>query len=172
MESMKIKVNSGIKRIAIENEKEEVVSVLILDTNDSTIVERFATLMERIEQIYADCQKAVKEENISDDDVLTIEQAKRLAAINKTAINELIKETEKMFGDRLIRDAFKDNYTLNKDFVPDILTLKDFYQQLIPVITSVYQHKTTAKYGVEKRGKHTKTKEELLAELKGEKVNE
>ena len=97
-----IRINSGIKKYAIQNERDEVVAELIIDSNDDSLMTRFIDLMEKSQEIYK--RYSTETEKISISEEITVSEARRILDINSAAVNELIEETEKMFGDGLIHD--------------------------------------------------------------------
>lgn len=151
-----IRINSGIKKYAIQNERDEVVAELIIDSNDDSLMTRFIDLMEKSQEIYK--RYSTETEKISISEEITVSEARRILDINSAAVNELIEETEKMFGDGLIHDIFSENYRINKDFVPDISVLISFYEQIAPIVTSMIKDRgTTSKYSVSNKGAYSQS---------------
>lgn len=76
---------------------------------------------------------------------------------------------DKVFGENFCRKVFRENYELNPDFVPDEIALAELVDSLVPIMEKAYGERikrTQNKYNAGKRGKHTKTKDELIQEFK------
>ena len=82
---------------------------------------------------------------------------------------KIMEELDKVFGENFCRKVFRENYELNPDFVPDEIALAELVDSLVPIMEKAYGERikrTQNKYNAGKRGKHTKTKDELIQEFK------
>ena len=136
-----IKISSSIKRYAIENENGEVLTELLVDSNDESTMSRLMDLVDRLEEIGNETQKKIDEADYIKDGVILKENAREVLNINSEAIKLLVVETEMMFGRDLIHKIFRDNYELNPNFIPSIESLTEFYNQIIPIIEGIFKDK-------------------------------
>ncbi len=149
----KIVINSGLRKYAIENENGEIVAEVVIDANDNSTMERFMDLYDRAAEIEKNFQEEVNALGIKDTKNITTAEAKTILQLNRKAIEDLVYETEEMFGDGLIHDIFKANYENNKDFCPDISAIVSFYEQIVPILTNIFEGFSNSKYSVKKRHK-------------------
>lgn len=153
--------------------------VIKIDASDRSTVDRFANLIRRIDSLsaeYAEKEKALNEKYANtvpadgdtyEVDVNQIVDRSRLCV---ESINDVIKEFEKVFGDGCIRKAFRESYELNGDFIPDEYAISEFLDAMIPIMADIYQERferTKQRYNTKRRGKHNKSKEELIKEYMG-----
>lgn len=139
-----IKLSTGIKRIAITNDDDALVATLVIDTNDTHLLNKFLELYEGAQKINEECMNSYKKLGLDEKDGITTSDAKNILSVNEKAVNDLINEIEKMFGKGLIHDIFKENYDLNPKFVPDISLLQSFFEQIMPLLEGLVKKK--AKY--------------------------
>lgn len=147
-----IKFDSGIKKYCIENENGTVVAELLINSKDNSLYDKFLSLMENVKNIQAESNKKIADFGLESVDSITSDDMKKLLEVNKKAIEALIEETEKMFGEGLIRRIYADNYRLNPDFLPGLESLFEFYEQILPIVEGIFRQKH-AKYSPAKRGK-------------------
>lgn len=145
-----IKLNTGIKKYEIVNEENERVAELAIDTNDTHLMNRFIELYENGNNIKEACEKRLKDLGIDDGDRITLEDAKKILDINEYAVKQMIEETEKLFGKGLFHEVFKENYKLNPNFVPDVSLIQNFYEQIMPIVETIF--KQQQKYSPAKKG--------------------
>lgn len=147
-----IKLNTGIKKYEIVNEDNERVAELTIDTNDTHLMNRFIELYENGNKIKQACEKRLEDLGIDDEDKITLEEAKKILDVNEYAVNQMIEETEKLFGKGLFQEVFKENYKLNPNFVPDVSLIQNFYEQIMPIVETIF--KKQQKYSPAKKGNH------------------
>jgi hypothetical protein len=150
MMSEVIKLNTGIKKYEIVNEENERVAELAIDTNDTHLMNRFIELYENGNKIKEACEKRLKDLGIDDGDRITLEDAKKILDVNEYAVKQMIEETEKLFGKGLFHEVFKENYKLNPNFVPDVSLIQNFYEQIMPIVETIF--KKQQKYSPAKKG--------------------
>ena len=146
-----IRVTTGIKRYDILNENDEKVAELVIDTNDTHLLSRFIELYDNVYKIQDDCGRRLDNIGIEDDEQIEIEDAKKILSINEDAVNQIIAETEKLFGNNLFHEMYRENYDMNPEFVPDIALLQNFFEQIMPIVRTVLQKKS--KYSPNKKGR-------------------
>lgn len=147
-----IRLNTGIKKYAIVNEDNERVAELAIDTNDTHLMNRFIELYENGNKIKEACEKRLEDLGVGDGDRITLEDAKKILDVNEYAVKQMIEETEKLFGKGLFHEVFKENYKLNPNFVPDVSLIQNFYEQIMPIVETIF--KKQQKYSPAKKGNH------------------
>lgn len=157
MAVQKIKLNSNIKKFAIENEEGKLLVELCLDTTDDSVMSRFMDLYDNMNEIYNTAQE--KLESYSEDEELTIQNAKELLKVSNEAMLKVVEETDNMFGIGFTKQLFADHYKLNPNFIPSVEVMSEFYKQVMPIVSSVYADKTK-NYSVKKGGKKKVTANE------------
>lgn len=143
-----------------------------LDCNDITVFSRFVHLYENIDKMSESAKKEMEEvkqkfKDTADD----VNPAQLMAYINVHVMTsqKIMEELDKVFGENFCRKVFRENYELNPDFVPDEIALAELVDSLVPIMEKAYGERikrTQNKYNAGKRGKHTKTKDELIQEFK------
>lgn len=155
--------------------------VIKIDASDRSTVDRFANLIRRIDSLsaeYAEKEKALNEkyantvprDGDTDEDEIDVNQIIDRSRLCVESIIDIIKEFEKVFGEGCIRKAFRESYELNEDFIPDEYAISEFLDAMIPIMADVYQERferTKQRYNTKRRGKHNKSKEELIKEYMG-----
>lgn len=171
MDSLNISVSNVIKIKA--NDYGDVIAI---DMSDSNMVGKFSKLVQNMDIIYdryAELEKQINEKyknrTLTNEDDVDIEQIIERADFRIKVINDVIDEINNVFGKDTLRKVFRDSYELNEDFIPDEDAINDFLDQMIPIMTKLFNERfdrNKKKYNPNRRGKHNRTKEELLAELK------
>lgn len=162
-----LKFNSGIVRIKV-NEYDDVI---LLDSTDLNIFEKFASLYKKMEKIAENANNEATELKKKYSDVAEentdIEMVQDYLNLNIRYSKSVMKELNVIFGEDFTDKVFRANYELNKCFVPDELVLVELVESLVPVLEKTYGERlkrNKSKYNASKRGKHSKTKDELIAE--------
>ena len=170
-----VRIESNIKEIAIQNERDETVTVLKINLADSNTSNRFANLIQNLDQAsekYTKEAKALSDKYDGkpiDKDNFDVKQAIDYGNAYVSFISECIGEINAVFGENTVQNVYKECYEIDPDFMPDEYALMDFIDGVIPVMNRLFNKKfeeNKKRYSVTKRGKHTKTKDELLEELK------
>ncbi len=155
--------NNSLFHVKVNSYGDEVV----LNTADARIFEKFATMYDNL-QMLADRAKANMEavgKKYKDGD--SLEAIKDYAKEYVDFSRDALKEFDEMFGDGFTAKVFRENYELDEDFVPDEAAITELIDSLLPVMEEAYGKRikrNRQKYSASKRGKHTKTKEELIQE--------
>ena len=166
-----IKLESGIEKIAVKNENDEIVCVLKINTADSQITSRFANLLDNVDALANEISKesARLKEKYNDVDGSNTEYIIEISKFRVGYISKLIEEIDAIFGEDTIKNAYHECYEINEDFMPDEDMLIEFIDSVMPIMGELFEmrfKRNTTKYNATKRGKHTKTKDELIAEAK------
>ena len=150
--------------------------VIKINASDHSTVDRFANLVKRIDELSADFSEKEKElnkkyagRNISDENDIDIEQIVERSRLYTEAAESIINEFDAVFGEGCIHTVFREAYELNEDYVPDEFAFSDFLDAMIPIMTDIFHERferNKNRYNAKRRGKHNKTKEELIEEYK------
>lgn len=153
--------------------------LLILDCGDLSVFERFTALYGKIDAIAEETRRELKNTEIKYSDVQTeeinVDFISETLNINIAFSKRVLEELNNVFGAGFSEKVFRESYELNPDFVPDELAITELIEALIPVMEKAYGQRIArnrSKYNAGKRGKHTKTKEELISEYKEMKTHE
>lgn len=145
--------------------------LLILDCDDLNIFQRFVSLYENIQNIAEEAKQEVErlQAQHKDSDEEDIEPVAAYVDLNIAFSQRVMKELDDTFGQGFTAKVFRENYELNPDFVPSEIAITDLIEALAPVMEKAYGERikrNKSKYNANKRGKHTKTKDELITEYK------
>ena len=159
--------NTGILRIKVN----EYGDVLLLDSSDLSIFNRFHALYTRLEELADNADREVEQvvEKYKEEEEVNIDMVHDYVSLTIRYSENVMQELNAIFGKDFTAKVFRENYELNADFVPDELVLTELIGALIPVMEKAYGERVKrnkGKYNAGKRGKHTKAKEEILEELK------
>lgn len=144
--------------------------LLILDCDDITIFQKFSLLYDNIMKISEEAEaevKALKEKYGEEiEDTAKADSVRDYVGINITFSKKIMDELDNVFGQDFIAKVYRENYEINPDFVPSETALSDLIESLVPVVEKAYGNRierNKSKYSAAKRGKHTKSKGELIA---------
>ena len=159
--------NTGILRIKVN----EYGDVLRLDSSDLSIFNRFHALYKRLDELADNANMEVDQvvEKYKDEEEVNVDMVHDYVSLTIRYSESVMQELNAIFGADFTVKVFRENYELNPDFVPDELVLTELIEALIPVMEKAYGERVQrnkSKYNANKRGKHTKTKDELLEEYK------
>lgn len=145
--------------------------LLILDCDDVTIFQKFSLLYDNIMKISENAEAEVKalKEKYGDkpEDAANADGIRDYVAVNIAFSRKIMGELDAVFGQDFTAKVYRENYEINPDFVPGETALSELIESLVPIMEKAYGNRierNKGKYSAEKRGKHTKTKEELIAE--------
>lgn len=159
----------------------EADDYIILDRSDTTFTQRFAQFIEWMENKQKELEVKGKEldekyagkpivSNGEDGEVhVDTEQFMVLANMRVELFKECVERIDSIFGKDTIRKYFRQAYEHIPDYVPDDTAISDFLEEITPVLEEIFKEKMKkmdSKYNRNRKGKHSKTKEELLAEAK------
>lgn len=149
-----------------------------IDAADRSTVDRFANLIKRIDTLaeeFEQKEKALREKyagtevvkETEDGTEVDVDQIVERSNLYVSSIKNIIKEFEIVFGDGCIKKVFRESYELNDDFIPDEDALSEFLDQMMPIMTDIFNERferNKNRYSTKRRGKgkHNKTKEELI----------
>lgn len=144
--------------------------VLVIDCNDVNVFTKFSNLYERFDKLSQNASEEVKKlkneyAGNSEEDV-NVDEIRAYVDVHIRVSKTIMSELDAVFGNDFTKKAFRENYELNPDFVPDEIALSELIEALTPIMEKAYGDRikrTKSKYNAAKRGKHTQTKEELIA---------
>lgn len=147
--------------------------LLILDCDDITIFQRFSLLYDNIMKISEDAEAKVKslKEKYGDkfEDAANADGIRDYVEVNISFSRKIMGELDAVFGQDFTAKVYRENYEINPDFVPSETALSDLIELLVPIMEKAYGNRierNKSKYSAAKRGKHTKSREELITEHK------
>lgn len=88
---------------------------------------------------------------------------------------ECLARLDDIFGQDIVQKYFRSDYELNPDFIPDEYEFMHFIEEITEVASEVYgirRKELAGRYGKNRKGKHSRTKEELISEAKAVKAAE
>lgn len=159
--------NSNLFHVKVNGYGDEIV----LNTSDARIFEKFTTLYENLQNAADKAERNMKaigkKYNGEDADNLSAvkDYVKEYIAFSQDAL----KEFDEMFGAGFTKKVFRENYEIDENFVPDEGAITDLIDSLLPIMEEAYGKRikqNREKYSAGKRGKHNKTKDELIQEYK------
>lgn len=136
---------SSIKTVGVKNADGETICVLKIDSADNTVVERFANMINRLEETEKEAKEETKRLADEYKDRKDIDAVIASCRVDIKYLNKICEEINNMFGANTIRDMFKENYDLNPDFVPDEILLLDFLEGIMPIIENIYKTRLETK---------------------------
>lgn len=184
-----LKIEGNIKKIAVKNSDDEVVTVLRIDTADPGTAQRFARVVKNLEDIanagssLADTYREKYREYEGKDfdeleDSVKLDLIIDVSTVRIDVISKMAEELDACFGKGTVRNVFRENYELYAQnfpddefgYVPDEDALIEFVNRMIPTMNSLFE---TRNREIRKRyspgrgkGKHNKTKNELISEYR------
>ena len=171
-------LDSGIKKIAIKNPGGELIATLRINVADARTAEKFADLINNLESIaknkenekkILDKKYAGRPITTEDSDDVDAEQVIERSRMNIKYLESCIEELESVFGKGVIKEIYADSYAMDPDFIPDESALVELVDKLVPVMSNLFERRfktLQSKYNASKRGKHTKSKADLIQEYR------
>lgn len=170
MENLRV---SNLLKVSVN----EYDDMLVLDCDDISVFEKFSSLYDKVQKIAEDAEQEIAKlkkahggSNINNTD-----EMRSYIAVNMECAKKVMDELNAVFGSDFTAKVFRGNYELNAGFVPTMIVLTELIEVLIPIMEEAYGERikrNKSKYSASKRGKHTKTKDELIAEYKEKNANE
>ena len=160
-----ISFESSIKKITINDEDGNYLTTLKIDTADVSTKKKFAELIKKLENASARYEELSKE--IDNKEGSEIDKIVDESRIHVQFLDECASELDAVFGVGTIKAIYAPNYEINPDFVPDEYQLLDFIDKVIPLMNTLFKERferNNSKYNIARRGKHNKTKAELIEE--------
>lgn len=147
--------------------------LIVLNCDDISIFSKFANIYERFFEIAKDAEKKVeklkKEYAGNSEDDIDLDEIRSYLDVHIETSKSVMAELDSLFGSDFTKKVFRENYELDPDFVPSEEALEELIEALSPIIEKAYGKRVkrnNEKYSAAKRGKHTKTKEELIEEYR------
>ena len=165
-------INSGFKEIAVKNEKGEVITVLRINVADAKTAERFAHLIDNLDNISNEVKKEAQ--RLEQEEKVLAESkevdTKRIISVNALKvqyIEKCIAEINEVFGTNTIQNVYKECYEDREDFVPDESLLLQFVENVIPVMDELFHKRfeeNRRKYNAMRRGsrKNHRNKRQMI----------
>ncbi len=157
--------DSGIKKIEVQNAEGNQITVLQINVDDSSIVNRFMNLINNLEHVSDEFEKEAREKEekykdrpITEESKIDTEQVIDICNLNIRFLNRCAEEINAVFGKDTIKNVFKECYELNEDFVPDESALLRFIDGVIPEMNKLFKQKferNKKRYSPSNKGKKT-----------------
>lgn len=129
-----LRFDNGIKRIAIKDEDDEVIAVLRINVADAEVIEKFAKVIDSLNNISDRCdaeakkrQAEVEEVDETDDVMAQIPKAVEINQIRVKYIKEIMDTLDSLFGKETMHSIYGDT-------VPDELALVEFVEGIVPIM--------------------------------------
>lgn len=152
MENLTISVNTGIKDIAINNERGEHVYTLHINTADARTAERYMAVMDNLNKVSDSIEEEAKAiEGMEDGAEKRMSQAK----LHVKTVEKCMAEIDSIFGEGCIKNIYHECYELDADFMPDEGMLLNFLENVMPIMNKLFDERFEAhraKYNVNRRG--------------------
>ncbi len=168
MENLEIKVNTGLKRIKVN----EYGDTIVLNLEDSTVSSRYAKLIQNLEKLADEAEREGNElENkykgrptVKEDDIDT-EQVIEKSEFRIHYIERMICEIESVLGKDAIKKAYRECYEADEFFIPTEAAIIEFIDQMNPIMDKLYKERfefNKKKYNRNRIGKRGASKRELI----------
>lgn len=154
---------------------------ILINPGDHSFFSKFADFLAWINEEGAELDRIAEEtgrkyegrEMISEDEdgntEVDTEQLLELTKIRLDVCRMCNDKVDALFGQDTLKKYFRVSYEVNPDFVPDVDCIFDFVNQITPALEQIYHQRAdriSKKYNRKRKGRHNKTKEELIAEAK------
>lgn len=160
------------------NQKDDYI---MLNPNNSVFVDKYTAIIQWLEEKSAFYQKemaALEKKNkghklitVNEDESITLD-TKRILEITgmRTAMcRECCAQIDELFGAGTVSKYFREIYEEIPDFIPDEECIYDFFDEIGPIVGAVFNARVQGlktKYNRNRKGRHNKSKEDLIEELK------
>lgn len=121
---------------------------IVISGNDISIFDRFQKAGYELEELAAEMENKEKERENKENDFATIVEERKYFSEKATEI------MDKVLGDGSTKKFFGDVYALIPNFQPDLECFLDFWDELIPVIEKLSEHKIKLERLASKRQKY------------------
>ena len=119
-------IDNGYKKIAINNEDGELVTVLRINVADAELPIKFTNIINKLNKLESDYAAKANEIKIGGKNIDVIQ----LTQFKVSYITDLMAEIDDVFG----RDTCKNVYG---DIIPDELMLLEFIEKLVPIMNNL-----------------------------------
>ncbi len=150
-----LRFDNGIKRIAIKDEDDEVIAVLRINVADAEVIEKFAKVIDSLNNISDRCdaeakkrQAEVEEVEETDDVMAQIPKAVEINQIRVKYIKEIMDTLDSLFGKETMHSIYGDT-------VPDELALVDFVEGIVPIMNKLFGQRleiSRKRYNTKRKG--------------------
>lgn len=149
-----LKLNSGLKKIAIKDEDGDLITVLRVNVADADTAERFAKIINNLQEISENCEKeaaAWKKEHEQDETVsgeVDVERGLQINRIRVRYLKQIAEEIDKLFGEGTVQSIYG-------DITPDETALVEFVEGVIPVMNKLFGKRyemTRKRYNSSRKG--------------------
>lgn len=152
------KVSSQLKKVELN----EFGDYILINPGDYTFSKRFSALLEWLDGKQAELAKQADEmgEKYKGTNMVSFdadgnasvdtEQLAVFVKIKNDLYEETARKVEDLFGQNVLKKYFRAFYEANPEFVPDEECIMDFFEEISPVLQTVYQeraNKIDKKYG-------------------------
>lgn len=157
---------------------------ILLDQNDARTVERYTKLIEWFDRKQAVYRKDAEDFSRTFKDRKMVEEkedgeikvdTEQLLAFSKLHVGicrECCEKIDELLGADTVRKYFRASYEIAEDFIPDEDCILDFFEEMAPIFGEIFGKRTSqlkSRYSKNRKGSHTKSKEEMLEEYKEKK---
>ena len=149
-----LKLNSGLKKIAIKDEDGDLITVLRVNVADADTAERFAKIINNLQEISENCEKEAaewKKEHEQDETVsgeVDVERGLQINRIRVRYLKQIAEEIDKLFGEGMVQSIYG-------DITPDETALVEFVEGVIPVMNKLFGKRyemTRKRYNSSRKG--------------------
>ncbi len=173
------KVSDRLVKVCLNNVSED--DYIILDANDAGIVDKFGAFIAWIKAKEAEIEKIDSEfkkkygekepiiENQDGSFDVDTDQIMERTGIKLAIYREEAEKIDEIFGKDTLHMYFREIYEAIPDFVPDEECITDFLEEITPILETIYNQRLeriNSKYNRGRKGKHSKTKQELIDQFK------
>lgn len=171
------KLSEDLVKVVV-NDHEEYI---LINPGDASFPHKFSEFLHWLDGRTAELEKTSKKmgekyegkpmisQNEDGDTVVDSEQLLAFTQIQMDLYKECEEKIDSLFGQDTLKKYFRAFYEINPDFTPDENCITDFIEEISPVLEKAYNarfERISKKYSKNRRGKHTKTKDELIAEAR------
>lgn len=151
--------------------------MLVLDCDNISVFEKFSSMYDEVQKIADAAEQEISElkKKYKGNTINSTDEVRSYISVNIECAKKVMDELNAVFGSDFTAKVFRENYELNPDFVPTMIALTDLIEALLPIMEEAYGERikrNKSKYSAAKRGKHTKTKDELIDEYKEKRSHE
>lgn len=131
-----LRLDNGIKKIAIKNEDDDVITVLRINVADAEVIEKFAKVIDDLNNISARSEAESKKMDLptvnEEDDVMAqIPKAVEINQIRVKYIKEIMDTLDSLFGKETMHSIYGDT-------VPDEMALVDLVEGIVPIMNKLF----------------------------------
>lgn len=171
MEQTSIKMNNTSEELLKKVMVNEDDDYIVVNANDATLVERYAELIQWLENQQTEMETKANEleekykgqSAVTKDEDGTVnvntEMILELTRVKSDLYKEVCTRIDNLFGQEVVNKYFKSCYELNSDFVPDEECIIDMVNSLSEVIEKIYKarlERIRKKYSTNRQGRRAR----------------